>query len=172
MRLHWGIYGLISGGTRFIASAYAAPCQWSRQARPSRIPIGLPLKTLSLKPLLSLAPGHSGPVGLLLVMSGMAPDATANQPHFRGSVPPCGVSAARRRFPPSNLARVPGPFSGGFPAPRKNFRKSSRTPLRRRGRFGILLTRCAGQGESPCGARRRSLKTDELKVKENCNVTR
>ena len=94
------------------------------------------------------------------------------RPHLNLSTHHPSTSRPPARFPSSNFVRVGGAFFGGFPRTAKKLEKSSRNPLRRGGRFGILLTRCAEQGESPCGARRRSLKTDELKVKENCNVTR
>ena len=58
------------------------------------------------------------------------------------------LRVVRRRFAPSNFMRVGGVFFGGFPRTAKKLEKSSRNPLRRRGRFGILLTRCAEQGES------------------------
>jgi len=56
----------------------------------------------------------------------------------------CGIL----RFPWANLCRVPGRFWRGFGASGKNLQKSSPDPLRPNARFGILLTRCAEQGES------------------------
>ena len=66
-------------------------------------------------------------------------------PPVRGPLP------ARSPLACSNISCARPAFCRGFRAREKTLKKLRRPPLRPEGRFGILLTRCAAQGETPAG---------------------
>ena len=70
---------------------------------------------------------------------------------FHSSFPVRVPRPARSPLARANIPCANPAFFGGFRAPEKTLKKLRPTPLRPKGRFGILLTRCAAQGETPAG---------------------
>ena len=70
---------------------------------------------------------------------------------FHSPFPVPAPRPARSPLACANITRARPAFCRGFRAREKTLKKLRQTPLRPEGRFGILLTRCAAQGETPAG---------------------